>query len=107
MCRALKVLCAAPSQERLAEVKRAVVSPHWELVGGARTNEELVQQLDEWQPDVVVIDLGLGREAADRVHESRPGARVVTLGPGGDAESDQDVKPAILGLPRPGGPVRG
>jgi DNA-binding NarL/FixJ family response regulator len=107
MCRALKVLCAAPGQGRLAEVKRAVVSAHWELVGGARTTEDLVQQLDEWEPDVVVVDLGLGREAADRVRESRPGARVVTVGAGGDAETDEDVKAAILGLPRPGGPVRG
>ena len=107
MCRAMKVLCVAPSQERLAEVKQATVSLHWELVGGARNTDELVKQLDEWQPDVVVVDLGLGREAVDRVRESRPGARIVTVGAGGDAETDEGVKAAIQGLPKPGGPVRG
>jgi DNA-binding NarL/FixJ family response regulator len=110
MCRALRVLCAAADAGRVAELKRATVSTNWELVGGASSLDELVEQLGEWQPDVVVIDAGLGPDAASQAREARPTVRIVSLGSlsGADEEaiSLDELKPAILGLPRPGGPVR-
>ena len=111
MCRALKVLCAAPDSERLAELKRAVVSVHWELAGGATSLDELVKQVDVLQPDVVVIDSALGPEVANIVRERRPTARVVAVGDpmdGADAVADAPgaAKDAILGVPPVGGPVR-
>jgi DNA-binding NarL/FixJ family response regulator len=110
MCRALKVLCAAADPGRLAQLKRAAVSTNWELVGGASSLDELVEQLGEWQPDVVVIDAGLGPDAATRAREARSTVRIVSLGSlsGADEVADtlEDLKSAILGLPRPGGPVR-
>lgn len=110
MCRGLRVLCAADGRERLAAVKRAAVGASWEVEGGAASLEELVEQLDGARPDVVVLDAGLGPEAAAIVRRVRPSARVVGFGhvPGADAHGDsaEELRAAILGLPKPGGPVR-
>lgn len=110
MCRAMRVMCAAATRERLGELRRAAVATTWELVGGATSTEELVAQLDEWRPDVVVLDASLGPEAVERARHARPGVRIVSVGPvpGTDevASSLDELRPAILGLPRPGGPVR-
>jgi Mrp family chromosome partitioning ATPase len=111
MCRALKILCAATSAEGLAELKRAAVSAQWELVGGALSIEQLGEQLDRYNPDVVVADAGLGPGTVDAVRAARLPVRLVAVGslPGADeaAESTDEVRDAILGAPRPGGPVRG
>jgi hypothetical protein len=105
------VLCAAPDREGLAGLRRASVGAQWELVGGAASLDVLESQVLEWRPDVVVLDAGLGRRAVEAARRARPGVRVVSLGPleGADAEVAEldEVRPAILGLPRPGGPVRG
>jgi ActR/RegA family two-component response regulator len=111
LCRALRVLCAAADDDGLAKLKRAAASAHWEVVGGATSVGDLVKQLDEWRPDVVVVDTSLGGEAVRVVRRERPSTRIVTLGPGvaeGDtgAETLKDVARAVLGLPKPGGPVR-
>src|SRR5437870_4438716 len=111
MCRSLKVLCAAPDPERLGSLKRAAVGAEWELVAGARSEAELCEQLVEWRPDVVVIDASLGTEAFERARALRPGARLVAMGETGgpiDAEAGSldQVRGAILGIPKPGGPVR-
>lgn len=104
------MLCAAPDPEGLARLRGAAVGSQWELVGGAWSLEVLESQVLEWRPDVVVLDAALGRPAVESVRRVRPNARVVSLGPlpGADAEvADlEEVRPAILGLPRPGGPVR-
>jgi DNA-binding NarL/FixJ family response regulator len=110
MCRALRVLCVATTRDRLSELKRAAVSVHWELAGGAISMEELLLQLEEERPDVVVIHSGMATEAVEKVRRLDPNVRIVTIGevPGADehAPSIHEVKEAILGLPRPGGPVR-
>jgi hypothetical protein len=110
MCRALRVLCAAATPDRLAELKRAAVSVHWELVGGATSMPELLLQMEEWKPDVVVLHSGLGAEAVGTVRGLGQRVRIVTIAelPGADehAESLHDVREAIMGLPRPGGPIR-
>ena len=119
MCRALKVLCAAPGHDELAALKRAVVSVHWELVGGATTLAHLDEQVRGWSPDVVVVDGSFGPEGVKLVRGARPSARIVTVGepgrtppsPGSEgpdewASSLEDIRNVVLGLPRPGGPVR-
>jgi DNA-binding NarL/FixJ family response regulator len=110
VCRALRVLCAAPTAERLTELKRATASAHWEIVGGARTIEGLVEQMDGSRPDVVVIDVELGPEAVRAVRETRPAARIVTVGgelEGADGWADLDaLRQTIHGGPPVGGPVR-
>jgi hypothetical protein len=111
MCRALKVLCAAPTRDRLTELKRATVSTNWELVGGVSSLEGLEEQLTSWHPDVVVIDADLGEESIGAVRAVLERVRIVSVGsamPGSDdaAASLEDIRAAVLGLPRPGGPVR-
>lgn len=109
MCRALKVLCAAPTVQALNELKRACVAATWELVGGAATAKELIAQLDEWEPDVLVVHAGLGDEVVGTVRAARPSIRIVSLGrmSGADemAGSIGELRSSILGLSRPGGPV--
>jgi hypothetical protein len=111
MCRALTVLCAAPDRTRLGELKRASVAQEWELTGGATSVEELGSQVADLGPDVVVIDAALGPQAVAACRGAKPGIRVVSVGPlsGTDEEaaSVEEVRAAILGLPWPGGPVRG
>jgi hypothetical protein len=111
MCRALKVLCAAQDADRLIALKRAALSVHWELAGGATSVDELVNQVDGHAPDVVVVDAALGEDAAIKVRERRPTARIVSVGgplEGADAfaQTGTSVKQAIVGLPPVGGPVR-
>jgi hypothetical protein len=110
MCRALKVLCAAVTADRMAELKRATVSAHWELIGGATSLTELLLQVEAERPDVVVIHRGLGEEAVVSVRRLDQRVRIVGVGelPGADeiAESLASIREAIMGLPRPGGPVR-
>ena len=112
MCRALRVLCAALGAERLSTLKRAAVSAYWELAGGAATLDQLAEQIALWEPDVIVADIEIGPEAVSLVREVRPSARLVLAGATGPVEgadecvnSLEDVRAAILGLPRPGGPV--
>jgi len=109
MCRALKVLCVAPDRRSLAELKRATVSADWELAPGATTEGEALVQLEGERPHVLValgpFD-GLVREARHRFPAMRivtdrdlPGATVVVA-------SLEEVRGAVGGLPRAGGPVR-
>jgi hypothetical protein len=111
MCRALRVLCGAADAGALAALKRAAVSAHWELVGGATSGAELVRQAAEWRPDVVVVEAGLVVDVAG-LRAAAPGARIVAVGEAEGLDVDAvaadpgDLRAAILGLPGPGGPVR-
>jgi hypothetical protein len=107
----LKVLCVAQGRDRLVELKKATVSTNWELVGGVASIEDLPAQLESWRPDVVVIDEPLGREGIPAVRGLMDRVRLVVVGGAvdgadGAAASLEDVRNAVLGLPRPGGPVR-
>jgi hypothetical protein len=110
MCRSLRVLCGAAGPERLDELRRASIGAHWEVVGGAASMDALEGQMADWQPDVVVVDADLGEDAVAALRRIRPSIRIVAVGSlaGADAEapSTGDVRAVILGLPRPGGPVR-
>jgi hypothetical protein len=104
VCRALKVLCAAPDGDALGQLKRAAVSAHWELVGGAASLDELASQLEGQRPDVLVLDTRLGPDAERRAVALLPSLRVVTVEPAPDQL--HMLRTVILGLPGPGGPVR-
>jgi hypothetical protein len=109
MCRALLVLCVAPSREALVALKRSAVGAVWELTPGATSAEEALEQLREHHPHVMVT-FGSFAALAEQAREIRPGIRVVSVGPlpGADAEvvSLEDVRQAIVGLPPAAGPVR-
>ena len=109
MCRALKVLCVASDAERLAALKRAVVSADWELTAGAIGGDAGLAQLEAEHPHILVAfgDLeAFVREARHRF----PFLRIVTdrevPGASAVAVSAGDVRAAVKGLPGPGGPVR-
>jgi NarL family two-component system response regulator LiaR len=58
--------------------------PDIRVVGAARSGEDLLEHLDDWQPDVVLQDLLLpggidGIETTRRVKQRRPQTRVVAL----------------------------
>jgi hypothetical protein len=108
MCRALKVLCAAPDRERLAELKRAAVSADWELTPGATDETTALEQLESEHPHVVVVTGGLEgfvRRARDR----HPFLRIVTdyevAGATAVVAGLDEVRAAVKGLPRPAGPL--
>lgn len=108
MCRALKVLCAAGDRARLAELKRSAVSTSWELVGGALSLEDLLQQIAERDPDVVVFHPGLPGDVEGQVLRVKPTVRVVSSGlaEGEDTDARRGaLRAAILGLRGPRGPV--
>ncbi|MBI4891679.1 MAG: response regulator transcription factor [Acidobacteria bacterium] len=55
-----------------------------QVVGMAASGEELLEKLDEWQPEIIVQDLLLpggidGVETTRRVLRRQPGARVIVL----------------------------
>jgi hypothetical protein len=108
MCRALKVLCAAPDRERLVALKRATVSADWELTAGATEEDAALAQLEAEHPHVVVVAGGL-EGFVRRARERRPFLRIVTdrSVPGATVvvSSLDEVRAAVKGLPRPGGPV--
>ena len=109
MCRALKVLCVAEDPPALAALKLAAVSADWELTMGATNERDALAQLHEDRPHVIVAFgpfQGFVRSALDaypylRVIADRdlPGASVVTA-------SLEEVRRAVKGRPRLGGPVR-
>lgn len=109
MCRALRVLCVAPDAAALAELKRASVSADWELARGAAGEEQAMAQLEDEEPHVVVAFGELG-DLVQRVRAANPFLRIVTDRdvPGASVvvASLEQIRSAVRGLPRPGGPVR-
>ena len=109
MCRALTVLCLATDEDALGALKRATVSADWELAPGATTEEEATRQLHERRPQVLVAFGDFGPFVA-RALEAYPYLRVVAdrelAGASAIASSLEEVRDAIRGRGRPGGPVR-
>jgi len=109
VCRALKVLCIATDADSLRALKRAAASTEWELVAGATDEAEALRQLHEERPHVVVV-FGPFEGFVARALEAYPALRVVTDRDLGDASvvvaSRDEVRAAVLGRPRPGGPVQ-
>jgi hypothetical protein len=108
MCRALKVLCAAPDRERLAALKRAAVGADWELTAGATDEAGALEQLEAEHPHVAVVTGGL--EGFVRLARKRhPFLRIVTDYASPDATvvvaGLEEVRAAVKGLPRPAGPI--
>jgi hypothetical protein len=107
MCRALKVLCVAEDQASLAALKRASVSAEWELMVGATTMRDALDQIDVERPHRMVA-FGPFEDLIALVHERFPGMRIVSDrdAPGAVvATSVEEVRGLLSELPRPGGPV--
>jgi hypothetical protein len=108
VCRALKVLVVAPDPATLSRLKRDAVSADWELTAGASTEAEAMAQLESERPHVLVAFGGFeGFVRAAR--ERQPFLRIVTDRPVAVETvvvvNGSDLRAAIKGLPRAGGPV--
>ena len=70
--------------------------PEFRVVGEAADGLEAVQQAQELKPDLILMDIGLpslnGLEAANRIRQFTPDARIVFL----TQNSDRDVRRAAL-----------
>ena len=102
-------MCVADDPAELAVLKAAAVSAEWELTAGAAALEEARRQLADERPHVLVA-FGEWTELVSWAKDRWPGMRVVTDRdtPGADvvATSLAEVRGAVAGRPRPGGPVR-
>lgn len=109
MCRAVKVLCVAPGGDALAALKRAAVTADWELSPGATSEEEALAQLESERPHVLVV-FGEFAGLVGKAREAYPFMRIVAdrdvPGATAVAASMEEVRDAVKGLPRPGGPIR-
>jgi hypothetical protein len=105
----VKVLCVASSDDGLAALKRASVGAEWELSPGATSEAGAISQLEEGRAHVLVVD-GSFPGLLGRARELYPALRIVSTAESPEATvvvgSLDEVREAILGLPRPGGPVR-
>lgn len=99
----------AEDRESLAALKGAAVSAEWELAPGAVSEEEAGRQLHQERPHVVVV-FGPFEGFVARALEAFPAMRVIADRdlPGASvvATSLGEVRGAVMGRPRPGGPVR-
>jgi hypothetical protein len=109
VCRALKVLCVAPDRPALVALKRAAVSAEWELAPGATTEDHALAQLEAERPHVLVV-LGDFEGLVSRAREDFPYLRIICDRdlPGATAvvTSPEEIRDAVKGVPRPGGPIR-
>jgi hypothetical protein len=109
VCRSLKVLCVASDEATLAAVRLAAVSAEWELAPGATTEEDALEQLHEVRPHVVVV-CGPFEGFVAKALEVAPYLRVIAdrelPGAGVVVESPDEIREAIAGRRRPGGPIR-
>ncbi len=105
MCRAVSVLCVAPDQARLDEVKRATVAAEWELCAGATDLRAALDQVDVCRPHAMVV-LGPFEDLVAIVADRFPGMQIVTDHemPGSTAvvPEGSDVRAALRMQRRPG-----
>jgi hypothetical protein len=107
MCRAIKVLVVAEDDELLAALKHAAVSAERELCRGATDADEALAQLAEERPQRLVV-FGPFEALIAEVSARDPALVIVSDrdAPGAIvATSVADVRGALDGVPRPGGPV--
>ena len=73
--------------------------PEWKIIAEASDGEEAVHKATEYQPDIILLDIGLPRlngiEAAKRIRQSSPHhAHIVFV----SQERDTDIRDAALSI---------
>jgi hypothetical protein len=104
----VKVLCVAPDEAALGELRRATVAADWELTPGATDEAGALGLVDVERPHVLVA-FGDFEQLVTLVRERFPATRIVTdrAAPGASAvvARPDEVREAIRALARPGGPI--
>jgi DNA-binding NarL/FixJ family response regulator len=64
--------------------------PEWQVIGEASDGLEAIQKAEDLQPDLIILDIGLptlnGIEAAKRIHEVVPSAKILFLTQNNDTD---------------------
>jgi hypothetical protein len=112
VCRALLVVCVASDRESLVALMQAAVGTDWELTPGAVSVAEAVAQIEDRGAHALVAAGSVTPDVVAAVRERWPWMRIVAVS-GEPVEgatvvvaSLEEVRPAVKGLPSPGGPVR-
>jgi hypothetical protein len=109
VCRAVRVRCVAEDDQALAARRTATVSAEWELTPGATDETTALALIGAERPHVLVA-FGPYDHLVSITRTGFPGMRIVTDRdlPGATvvATSMEEVRGLVMGLPRPGGPVR-
>jgi two-component system nitrate/nitrite response regulator NarL len=70
--------------------------PEWQVIAEAADGPEAIQKADEFQPDLIVLDIGLpklnGIEAARQIRQLSPTSKIVFL----SADNSADVAQVAL-----------
>lgn len=73
-------------------------NPYLKVIGGACNGLEAVQMASELRPDIVLLDIGMpilnGIEAAIRIRQSCPHARLIFV----TQENDAEIRTAALAV---------
>ena len=81
-------------REQLRNILRA--RPEWQVICEACNGHEAVQMAAEFQPNVVLLDIGMpilnGLEAAEKIREAAPSSKLIFVTMNGDG----DLKTAAL-----------
>jgi DNA-binding NarL/FixJ family response regulator len=99
MARKLRIVIADDHEMMVAALGRVLSGrDDVELVGRAKTGDEIVPVVLETQPDVILLDIGMPRgdgiECARRLRERFPALRILILTAYGDADTLQAAERA-------------
>jgi hypothetical protein len=102
-------MCLAEDGASLSGLKQATVSAEWELTPGATNERAALDQIDVERPHVLVV-FGAFPLVRQLVAERFPGMRVISDRPADGVSAVagglEEVRLLVLGMPKPGGPVR-
>jgi len=95
----LRIVIADDHELMVAALRRVLSEQEdLEIVGRARSGDEVVPLVEETRPDVVLLDIGMPRtdgiECACRLRARFPGLRIIMLTAYGDAQSLQAAEQA-------------
>jgi len=78
----VRIVVGEGRSARMGFLRFVLQSEGYQVVGQASNASELNRMLQEHQPDVVVLDDGIGATAVQMTHEVSPGSKVILVWPG-------------------------
>jgi hypothetical protein len=78
----VRIVVGEGRSARMGFLRFVLQSEGYQVVGQASNASELARMLQEHQPDVVVLDDGIGATAVQMTHEVSPASKVILVWPG-------------------------